>query len=322
MTNKNVLILIDKVDQKAFKTVINNLKQYFNVYLHKPIEPGDGIITENIRSKITGLIQFAKEKKIDFCLMLCHNQNPAMIAFQQEFSPTFGYYDFEHDLFQHCVNHSPKEKALGTFVFHKLYKNFMQKKEQKYFEARWYKFDAHTFAEDNVNYAMVVDARNIELDRSFPFEYTHLFEKVFLKTFPQKYTTELEKGIIVDREQYWTTQNLFTLGKHCSFWFVNESSAYIEALLLDRIPISWRNEERIKTISSVNSIVDEVFHEKIQRNMNIIIADEKKIAELQKSPELRNECLTLLKEQFVFDHPSPPISEILIPDMLSYCENA
>jgi hypothetical protein len=269
-------------------------------------------------------------KNIDFGIVVTHNGNPSMTEFQRILKPKYGYYDIEHDVFNHLVEVSPIDMSLGSFAFTKVNSNYLSSRKRKYFEASWYKLDGLTevdlnFSEPCVKNAILSDTSFT--DRNKSFEYKHLFDKVYLKNYTKTPTgLSFEKELITNLDLWWDTQAVVDMKDLGYFWFCMESSMIVEALMLNRLPILWRSQ--YSNEKSIDDIVSEVrigdlgkrnFHN-FGRNFYFITDKniEYKINILQNDNKRRESVLNLLKSQWLFDEPKRKVADILIDDMNNY----
>jgi len=312
----NFLIIVDKFNTIAIRKIISDLStEANNVYVKIPIQPGDGKITLERKQKVDALINFAERKEIDFCIMICHNGNPVMRFFQDNFNPKYGYYDIEHDLFTLRPELTVAKKAWGTFAFTQLHLNYLTEINRHALKARWYKFDQFTFKQIDWNSALIVNSARI--DQSKSFEYLHLFNKTYLKPHSSSKLNSLEKNTITNTE-WKNTQTLFDIGAICGFWFIHSSSAFVEALMLDCIPIIWRNKNYTYKKEST-TILSTVQIQKLNNTrIHALIADEDlpdKIQKLKQSENLRKETLQILKHEWLLDQNLDSVSTVLLNDI-------
>jgi len=220
--------------------VIGALKERYTVFEEDPVQPSDGKFTPAIDKRVAALIR-NYSGKIDFCVTCCHNGNPVMKRLQAEMKVKYGNYDIEHDLYSGLYELSPDGTSLGAFAFTKPEKEYLEKKNRKVFPALWYKYDQLSsipeITEQAGRTALVVDDLYLGL-RDEPFRYRDLFERVLLK--PRARVTEgkrIAEGAEVKYAEWYGTEAMLTLGKQALFWFSKESSAIVEALFLNRIPV-------------------------------------------------------------------------------------
>ena len=317
---KNILLIRRNVNRRALETVIHKLSDCYTVHEACPIEPDDNVVTEELDRKVDEFVKFAEQKEIDFCIMVCHSGNRLMRLFQSRFIPTHGYYIIEHDLFSEVPEPIVRAKHLMAVAFTKPHFEYYTKEGYNTHKARWYKFDCHVPAKADYDSAMIVATKAyLGVDT---FDYKHLFKQVYLKPRRAYLTDDLENDCIVTYRKYGDTQALFDLGKHCGFWFTHSSSAFVEALLLKRIPIIWRNKE-YDTINKVNEILNIISFEGRAfgtegRKFHAIVADDdlsKKVKLLKQSHILREETINIMRQEWVYDNKLPSVSEVLLKDM-------
>jgi len=260
----------------------------------------------------------------DFIIMATHCMNLVMADFQERCKAKYGYYNIEHDLYNSIIERCNDCHLLGVFSFTKFMTNYLKSRNIKYFEASWYKLDTSeiTSRPDYLNNAILIDTSYTNKD--IPFEYKHLFTKVYLKNFyPTERNSAFEKNLETNLVKWYDTQGLVDMLDLAKFWFSFKSSAIIEALLMNRIPILWRaeytDEIQINDIISEIRIIDtspDKLHQ-FDNKLKMITATniDYKIKELQNNPLKLEETQSILKQDWCFDEPKPKVVDILLEDM-------
>lgn len=281
---------------------------------------------ERIAGKTIHEIQ--RRAPYDFGIVCMHNGNPGIRHFQENVHPRYGYFDIEHDLLTGTVETSPKNQALGTFSFHKRHTQMLDKNGNKYFEAEWYKGD-HGPALYPVNPAsmgncIVIDT--ILADRGKAFEHAGLFKDCFLKGW-YNLATDCPFGNSLQCSREWDdTQSLYDLARRAFFGFSTISSAIVELLMIDRIPILWgnvyKNEHRITDFISEVEIINPtgdtaVTPQIVGKHIKGITTEnlEDKIRALREDPALLHSVLVDLQADWIFDGPRPHVGDVIASEI-------
>lgn len=325
----NIVIVYEENNRRALSTIINKLRlEGFNVYE----QLSDGWQTYasiNNREKAKDIANFYKDKDIDFGIVVTHNGNPSMIIFQKIVKPKYGYYDIEHDIFSSVVEKSPPGMRAGTFSFTKLQTGILKKAGVRVIEAEWYKFDNcdcyDVVNEDLLKNAVVVDTMFAKKDEPFP--YGHLFDNLYLKNYRKGFQNIKSEGdnLVTNLDEWYDTQAIADMQCNGYFWFSIVSSAIVEALLMNRLPILWSCTHHIKNEEPVDDIISHVFFKNTwndefhEFNKGFLFVTENnidyKIDILRKDPERRSQVMTTLRSPWVFDGKRKKVSEELVTDI-------
>lgn len=322
----NIVIVFEYLNRRALSTTINNLKSAgFTVYeqVSDGWQTGPG---DDNKEKAKHIANSYKDKNIDFGIIATHNGNPSMKIFQQIVNPKYGYYDIEHDIFSSIVELSPLNR-LGTFSFTKLQTKILKRKNARVIEAEWYKFDnceSYRVADDkNLNNAVLIDTA---FAKNTPFPYHYLFDNIYLKSLSKSIQYIKCKSDLITNAAAWSdTQAVVDMRDLGYFWFSVVSSAVVEALMMNRMPILWCCSGRFKLEEPVDDVVSRVFfddlkHDPFHRfNEDFLVVTDKnmdhKIKILRDDYVRRQGVLNTLKSQWVFDSPRNKVYEELIKDI-------
>lgn len=326
-----ILFLLEPPNHRALQGIIDTLDDaghdvdifhvtYANLYVTK-MENVDRITSPTIAD-------FQKRYVYDFGIVCAHNGNPGIRRFQETIRPRYGYFDIEHDLLTGTVETSPKNQALGTFSFHKRHTQLLEKNGNKYFEAEWYKGDhgpaLYPVNPESLDNCMVIDT--ILADRGKAFEHAGLFKDCFLKGW-YNLATDCHFGNSLQCSLEWDdTQSLYDLALHAFFGFSTISSAIVELLMIDRIPILWgnvyKNERRLTDIMSEVEIINPtgsaaVTPQIVGKHIKGITTEnlEEKIRALREDHALLQSVLADLKADWIFDGPRPRVGDVIASEI-------
>lgn len=333
MSTAQVLFFRQEHNRRALSEIIKALDCNFILFEEEPIEPGDGIITTDIQQQVDSLVDlYTGEGGIDFIVTCCHNGNPAMEQIQQRIKPRVGCYDIEHDLYSDIYESSPKAQHLASFAFTAQNQRYLESQGRNYFNAIWYKFPAWPMPEDVMQEckrsAVYVDEQYL-VKRNVPFQYLDLFDRVYHK--PCNLGDDnapILRGMIKDVEAWDDSHAMYQLGDMSLFWFSGESSAIVEALLMNRLPIllfdkgerdnglytSEVTEEPVDDILSKVSIKSQFID---RRTMYAITETNAahKIQVLQQDDKRRADVLKVLRNQWLPVGELRPVQELLVNDI-------
>jgi hypothetical protein len=282
-----------------------------------------------------------------------HVGNPAMTNFYFA-TLTPRSYILEHDVFnQNLEGASPVFKAYKTLVFTKPHESQARANGLKNIvQAKWYKFgmelppaEEHPLKKQN---ALLVESALWDLDHKFV--YRDFFRNVYLKRWkaeecflkslgPAGYVVEMRPRTHTFGATSWPENLIGMKGMYygsrlASFWFIRESSMYVEALMCGCLPIlyeakkiEFQNEPYIICSSPIDEIISQV-------RLNVRLNDTKtktidlsaitcedlqnKIYKLQNSVELYEESWKKLASNFLFSTPIqdlPAVETIILEDL-------
>lgn len=220
-------------------------------------------------------------------------------------------------------------------VFTKKHIKICKKNNLQYRTAHWYKLDMPIKLvnpqPNPLDNCILVDSDLFKKDFIFPYKY--LFKKTFLK----KWRKEQDIALGADKapDALAGMQGLLNGPQFAKFWFIRESSLYVEALMVNCIPILFNfprtdfdplshqhlSETYITSEIPFTPIVSEInvglrVNESTVCNFNFRAITptnlEEKIKFLQKSPELIDETLKILKEEWLITSPLRSTTDILL----------
>lgn len=307
-----ILFVMSRHNSRALYKISSMLDDIGTMVEIDAIEPPNGIITPDIQQHLDKLL--SSIGKPDFAVYCCHNGNPAMRYFQERLDVRFGNYDIEHDLYSDKYEISPKAKHLGAFAFTLPQERYLIKQGRKYWPACWYKHDAVEWegvslqAERN---AIIFDAEHLGL-RDRPFMHGHLFDDVYLKPAHPANETPLSRSCMVNFDAWDDSLSTHEIGMKALFWFSRESSAIVEALFVDRIPVLYFPDGKSEQDGFVSEITEEPFDDVLSKVMvkSQFIAGRKmlavthtgdimhKITRLQNDLDYRRYALRLMRDQW------------------------
>ena len=317
-----ILFLYDNTNLLALTPIIEGLRnQGYQITLLDV----RGLYSSHTRDLTKMAVDKANELAsvgFDFGITCCHCGNPSIITLQKLLPIKYGYFDIEHDLYTAVIEKSLKEVSIGTFSFTKIATDYLTKASYKYYEAEWYKLDhlpyIKEYKEESLQNALIIDS--IEVRNKYDsFQYKHLFNEVFIKNVDPGDSYEGFKSY----PEWGNTMGITKAIDKAFFVLSCESSSIIESLYMDRIPILWHTsyEDEVE----INDIISEVqivennvdrFHV-FDKKLKFITCNnlEYKLDKLRNSPELRRECIDIMKKDWAFDNKKPTVLSILISEI-------
>jgi hypothetical protein len=205
-----------------------------------------------------------RKQKFDYIIMHTHNGNPHVQKFQRNVTPKYGYIDIEHDLFCDYVENAwvhmePNSRHIvkGIMLFTKMHNKYALSKNISstiIYKPKWVKhtlpaksidtLDTSTWSANNS--AVIFYSVRSQLNWNFP--YTDIFDTIWVKTF-HEYKDHNDKlampGTTVIPKQYSLGgKSVPTMPKFGKFWFVYHSSAYVESILYNCIPLMYPGPDK------------------------------------------------------------------------------
>ena len=192
------------------------------------------------------LISKHQKANFDFIVISTHNGNPNVIKYQRQVKPKYGYIDVEHDLFASYVEVSPRERQLGACAFTQMQHQWLQKRKIPILNARWPKLDIDTSSiPSRVSVSVTNPYENAIVIGTYVVpkqdvtEYSSVFNKIWYKRWVN--TDAVWTGTDSLPDDYCATDAIACCSIIAKFWFVVQSSAFVEALLFGCIPILYRS---------------------------------------------------------------------------------
>jgi len=186
----------------------------------------------------------------DAIISCLHNNEPAVRQFVETVKPRMGYIDVEHDLLG-PPERVVRPRSLGVVAYHKKQHKWLLEQGYRSIMARWYKLDVDYDPADVEAIQWFQDTQpsadavfigschqNVAgmIRKRVPFEYGHLFRKVWYKRFLST-DTVLKEGTHELPPIFDTPRGSFYCAGIAGYHFTAGSSSYLDALLFGSIPI-------------------------------------------------------------------------------------
>lgn len=284
-----------------------------------------------------GVINYKYYEKLDYSGLyydcVCwenHVSNPKVSRLVKQLNSKLRYV-IEHDLSTPTPEATEPLDCTRTIVFTKKHQEIaLAKNCPKVTPARWYKLDMPQTAvpfEDDVLDTAIVPCCDY-FDMSFKFPYNHLFKKAYCKKYSPDRPLQFGLGTLDCLTGY---DGLLNMPRKGFFWFVRESSLFIEALMLDCLPILFDarknandgkypfivSETRITEIISEVVVNLRVDHWQFKPMTLLAVTEtdlEAKLDVLRREPSSREQALKTLQRYYLFENP-PTVDEIIDKDL-------
>jgi hypothetical protein len=269
--HKHIVEYLEQVYGAEVHPVSVTIPVTYNIYRFRAVCYGE--VEDKSRPELT-IQQFIKRcntEKYDVVLIACDTIHPNTKALENNFSPTLGYIDIEHDLIGYRLSGGVKRNNIGCPAFHLKHEANLKSKGYKTVRTRWHKIDAqyppYQFDDPQPWKDAVLIGSNDpiylgQLKKHEPFEYGHLFRTVWYKRW-HPVDKQIKAGTKLSPQICDTPRGTWYCAKLAKFHFTCGSSSFMDALLWGCIPILWRADKkeaprRITGERPVNDIVSEI----------------------------------------------------------------